>query len=641
MNVENRAMHIASHSDSPDTRDAKSDHKHSRPADFTSIEIGRPTSQDGAGVFDLVARCKPLDENSMYCNLLQCSHFADTSVVTRNAGQVVGCVSGYIPPNQPDVLFIWQVAVDDSMRGLGLAKRMIANILERPVCTDVVRVHTTITPDNPASQGMFQSVANSLNTEVSITPYFERDDHFQGAHETEMLWNIGPFQQSDARALTKPKPQKAKPLENPMTVFDRLESEVQSYARSFPTVFERAEGAHIFDQKGRQYIDFLAGAGSLNYGHNNPMLRDSLVHYITSNGITHGLDMHTTAKAAFLRALEDNIFKPRDMEYVVQFTGPTGTNAVEAALKIARRVKNRDKVISFTNGFHGVSLGSLALTGNRHHRDSAGVTTTNAIHMPYDGYMGDGVDTTEYLDKMLSDTSSGVSIPAAVFVECIQGEGGINAASAEWLRNLEQVCRKHDILLVVDDIQAGNGRSGDFFSFEEAGISPDIITLSKSLSGFGLPLAVVLIKPEFDIWKPGEHNGTFRGNNHAFVTAAAALNTYWKDDAFITDVREKGTYIKRRLTSIMERHEDDIIEIRGRGMMRGIVFKDASLTAKVCAKAFENGLIIETSGPNDEVVKTLCPLTIEKEVLADGLSILEKAIEDVLDADKPVTMAAE
>ncbi|NQW01462.1 MAG: diaminobutyrate--2-oxoglutarate transaminase [Rhodospirillales bacterium] len=426
-----------------------------------------------------------------------------------------------------------------------------------------------------------------------------------------------------------------------MTVFDRMESEVQSYARSFPVTFERAEGSRIFDQKGDSYIDFLAGAGSLNYGHNHPELRDSLIHYITSNGITHGLDMHTTAKAAFLSALEENILKPRNMEYVVQFTGPTGTNAVEAALKVARRVKGRDTIIAFTNGFHGVTLGSLALTGNRHHRDAAGVTPTNAIHMPFDGYLGEGVDTTQYLDRMLSDSSSGVSIPAAVFVECIQGEGGLNVASAEWLRNLEKVCRKHDILLVVDDIQAGNGRSGDFFSFEESGIKPDMVTLSKSLSGYGLPLAVVLIKPELDIWKPGEHNGTFRGNNHAFVTAAAALNRFWKDDRFITEVREKGDYIADSLKKIAAGFPDDIIEVRGRGMMRGIVLRDGSMTASICKTAFDNGLIIETSGPNDEVIKLLCPLTIPREDLSAGLAILEDAVGTILNAQGMKLAAAE
>lgn len=425
-----------------------------------------------------------------------------------------------------------------------------------------------------------------------------------------------------------------------MTVFNRRESEVQSYARSFPVVFERAEGALLFDRDGNRYIDFLAGAGSLNYGHNNPVLQKALVEYITANGITHGLDMHTTAKEAFLKAFESKILKPRDMDYVVQFTGPTGTNAVEAALKVARRVTGRDKVISFTNGFHGVTLGALALTGNRHHRDAAGVTATHAVHMPYDGYMGEGVDTTAYIDKMLSDDSSGVSLPAAIVVECVQGEGGLNAASMDWLKSIEKVCRKHDILLIVDDIQAGNGRTGTFFSFEPAGITPDIVTLSKSLSGYGLPMAVTLIRPDLDIWKPGEHNGTFRGNNHAFITAAVALEHYWSDNAFMAEVSEKAAYIRSRFEKIAEKHGDHIAELRGRGMMQGIVFADPALTDAITTKAFEGGLVIETSGPNDEVVKCLCPLVIPMDELAEGFDILESAVDAVLQ-DGAMAAAAE
>lgn len=425
-----------------------------------------------------------------------------------------------------------------------------------------------------------------------------------------------------------------------MQVFKRRESEVQSYSRSFPVVFERAEGSTLYDQEGNGYIDFLAGAGSLNYGHNNPAIRDSLLHYITANGVTHGLDMHTTAKSAFLKAFEDKILKPRDMDYKVMFTGPTGTNAVEAALKAARRATGREKVIAFTNCFHGCTLGALALTGNRHHREAAGVPTDMVVHMPYDGYMGLKTDTTEYIDKMLSDGSSGVSIPAAMVVECVQGEGGLNVASIEWLQNIERVCRKHDILLIVDDIQAGNGRTGTFFSFEPAGIKPDIVTLSKSLSGYGLPFAVTLLKPKLDNWKPGEHNGTFRGNNHAFVTAAAALEIYWSDDNLMNEVEKKAEYIQRRFKAIVKTHDAEIIGLRGRGMMQGIVFADPELTGKICKTAFANGLVIETSGPNDEVVKCLCPLTIEMSDLARGLTILEDAIDAVL-GQTEVVLAAE
>lgn len=425
-----------------------------------------------------------------------------------------------------------------------------------------------------------------------------------------------------------------------MTVFDRLESEVQSYARSFPVTFEKAEGAWLTDIDGKRYLDFLAGAGSLNYGHNHPALQEKLIDYIKSNGITHGLDMHTKAKAAFLNAMESKVLKPRNMDYKIQFTGPTGTNAVEAALKLARRVKGRETVISFTNGFHGVTLGALAITGNEHHRGAAGVSLDNAVAVPFDGYMGDGADTTEYLDRVLGDNSSGIALPAAIIVETVQGEGGLNAADFDWLRKLEQVCRKHDILLIVDDIQAGCGRTGTFFSFEPAGIKPDMVTLSKSLSAYGLPLAVVLIKPEYDVWHPGEHNGTFRGNNHAFVTAAAALDHFWSDDKFANDIRDKADFLGKRLEQIAERYGDGKIYRKGRGLMQGICFESGEVASKVTKECFAHNLVIETSGPEDEVVKCLVPLIISKEDLAHGLDILEMATAKAMDKEIVAPKAA-
>ena len=268
-----------------------------------------------------------------------------------------------------------------------------------------------------------------------------------------------------------------------MKIFDEIESEVQSYARSFPRIFNRAKGEYLYCEEGTEYLDFLAGAGTLNYGHNNELFKEKLLEYIQSDGITHGLDLHTKAKGEFLEAFNEKILKPRNLDYVVQFTGPTGTNAVEAALKLARNVTGRENIIAFTNGFHGVSLGALAATGNSHHRGAAGVSLSGVSRVPYDGYLGEDIDTTAYLEKVLDDSSSGIDLPAAVIVETVQGEGGINAASFEWLRNLEKVCRDHEILLIVDDIQAGCGRTGSYFSFEEAGITPDIVTLSKSLGG--------------------------------------------------------------------------------------------------------------------------------------------------------------
>ncbi|ASK35337.1 diaminobutyrate--2-oxoglutarate transaminase [Alcanivorax sp. N3-2A] len=413
-------------------------------------------------------------------------------------------------------------------------------------------------------------------------------------------------------------------------IFDNIESEVQSYARSFPVVFSKAKGSYLYDEEGIEYLDFLAGAGTLNYGHNNPILKKVLLDYIEKDSIVHGLDMHTVAKREFLEALEKYILKPREMDHVVQFTGPTGTNAVEAALKIARNIKGRENIISFTNGFHGVSLGALSATGNSHHRGVAGVTMGGVSVMPYDGYLGDAFDTTEYLDKVLCDSSSGVDHPAAVIVETVQGEGGINAASFEWLRNLERVCRKHDMLLILDDIQAGCGRTGTFFSFDNVGINPDIITLSKSLSGYGLPFAVVLLKPELDIWKPGEHNGTFRGHNLAFVTAAAALEHFWADDSFAKEVQKKGDLITERFRDIAAGFEGHWFYLNGRGMMQGLVCRDGQLAEEVTKAAFKRKLVIETSGADDQVIKTLCPLTVTEEEINHAMDVLKESVEEVM-----------
>ncbi len=413
-------------------------------------------------------------------------------------------------------------------------------------------------------------------------------------------------------------------------LFEQHESEVRSYCRNFPAVFTNAKGAWMTDQDGRRYLDFFAGAGVMNYGHNPDKLKTALIDYLQRDGITHTLDMYSTAKRDFIDRFQRVILKPRGLDYKLQFPGPTGTNAVEAALKIARNIKGRENIISFTNGFHGVTLGALSTTGNSHHRGAAGVTMGGVSVMPYDGYLGDAFDTTEYLDKVLLDSSSGVDHPAAVIVETVQGEGGINAASFDWLRNLERVCRKHDMLLILDDIQAGCGRTGTFFSFDNVGIKPDIITLSKSLSGYGLPLAVVLLRPELDQWKPGEHNGTFRGHNLAFATAAKALEHFWSDDTFAKEVQKKGDLITDRFRDIATGYDDHWFYLNGRGMMQGIECPTGEFASEVTSRCFKENLIIETAGPNDEVVKCLIPLIIDQETLEEGLDILERAFAEVV-----------
>ena len=415
--------------------------------------------------------------------------------------------------------------------------------------------------------------------------------------------------------------------------FEQHESGIRSYCRSFPVIFDQARGAELITREGKSYIDFLAGAGTLNYGHNHPVLKKALIEYLEHDGLTHGLDMYSAAKERFLETFHRVILEPRNLgDYVVQFSGPTGANSVEAALKLARKVTGRSNIISFTNGFHGCSIGALAATGNKHHRGAAGVPLTDVSRMPYANYFGDKVNTISMMDKLLSDPSSGVDKPAAVIVEVVQGEGGLNAASAEWVRKLEKLCRKHEMLLIIDDIQAGCGRTGSFFSFEEMGIKPDMITLSKSLSGFGLPFAMVLLRKELDQWAPGEHNGTFRGNNHAFVTAAAALEHFWTSEEFAASVKAKGALIRERMQKIVRRHGPDSLFVKGRGMMIGISCPDGDTAAAICRHAFEKGLVIETSGNHSEVVKCLCPLVISEEQIDKAMTILDAAFAKVMAA---------
>lgn len=418
----------------------------------------------------------------------------------------------------------------------------------------------------------------------------------------------------------QPQPSRTRP---DIAIYDRMESRVRSYAVSMPRQFGRAEGAWMHDSQGGRYLDFLSGCSTLNYGHNHPVLKQALLDYIAADGIAHGLDLHTDAKAAFLEALETLILKPRKLRYRAMFTGPTGTNAIEAALKLARKITGRQQVIAFTNGFHGMTLGALACTGNSGKRGGAGIPLSHVSHEPYDGYYGPGIDTARLLEQRLSDPSSGLDAPAAILVETLQGEGGLNVASPAWLRSIATIAKRHGALLIVDDIQAGCGRTGSFFSFEEMGFTPDIVTLAKSLSGMGLPFALTLFRPELDQWAPGEHNGTFRGNNHAFVTATAALRHFWSDGRFMEDVKRRGDYLGLRLSRMATEHG---LTTRGRGMMRGINMGSGEIAGRITAAAFERGLIIETSGGHDEIIKVLAPLVITDEELAQGLDILQSCV---------------
>ncbi|ASN04488.1 diaminobutyrate--2-oxoglutarate transaminase [Virgibacillus necropolis] len=413
-----------------------------------------------------------------------------------------------------------------------------------------------------------------------------------------------------------------------MKTFEEMESAVRSYSRGWPTIFEKAKGYKLWDIDEKEYIDFFAGAGALNYGHNNDMMQEKMIDYIRNDGLIHSLDMGTTPRKEFLERFKEVILTPRKLDYKVMFPGPTGTNTVESALKIARKVTGRDTVISFTNAFHGMTIGSLSVTANSFKRHGAGIPLHHTVSMPFDDYVEDQ-DEIAYIEKFLEDNGSGVALPAAIILETVQGEGGMNAARLEWLKKIDNMCKRWDILLIVDDVQAGCGRTGTFFSFEPAGINPDIVCLSKSIGGIGLPMAITLIKPEYDKWGPGEHNGTFRGNNLAFIAAREAL-TNWETDDFSKAIGQKAGILNDAIEAIIKKYPELNGKARGRGLMQGLAIDTYGLAGEICAEAFERGLIVETSGPNDEVIKFLPPLIIDEKGLNKGLKILDESIKHVL-----------
>lgn len=412
-------------------------------------------------------------------------------------------------------------------------------------------------------------------------------------------------------------------------IFEKYESEVRSYCRSFPAVFTKAKGSIIYAEDGKEYIDFFCGAGALNYGHNNEYIKKRVIEYLENDGIIHSLDMFTSAKRDFIEFFEENVLAPRGFNYKIQFPGPTGTNAIEAALKLARKVKKRNNIFAFMGAFHGMTLGSLALTTDRDSRAGAGIELENVTHIPAP-YMFPELDVIEYMQTLLDDDHSGVKKPAAVFIESVQADGGIYVFSVEFLKALREFCTKNDILLVCDDIQVGCARTGTYFSFERAGIVPDIVTLSKSIGGYGMPFALTLFKPELDVWSPGEHNGTFRGSQLSIVAAKAGLEVMLGEKVE-EGVREKSRIIKEYLDKVASLNEN--IEVRGIGFMWGVdcnKVKPDIISKGIVKECFNNGLIVERAGRNNDVVKLMPSLLADEETLKKGLEIFLAASNKVI-----------
>lgn len=420
-----------------------------------------------------------------------------------------------------------------------------------------------------------------------------------------------------------------------MSIFEQRESAIRAYCRVYPVVFDKAINARQIDENGREYIDFFAGAGVLNFGHNNQRMTEAVIEYIQGNGVLHSLDMHTTAKRKYMEHFTETILEPRNMPHKMQFMGPTGTNAVEAAMKLARRATGRQDIVAFSHGFHGMTLGALSATANQYFRNAAGVPLNHVKHFPFGCEttcpgceLGCGMQSIEQLEAIYADSSSGIAPPAAFLLETIQAEGGVKVADKDWLQALAKLAKDVGALLIVDDIQVGVGRTGSFFSFDDLGLDPDIICLAKGIGGLGTPMAMNLVKPEFDVhWSPGEHTGTFRGQDISFIAGDQALS-YFDDDALMQTVKTHGSMMADTLQPLVDRHP--LLNLTGKGMILGLDVGNGDRAKQIVNQCFEAGLLVSACGTGGRVVKLIPPLTTPEADLQEGLGILIKATDNVM-----------
>lgn len=430
---------------------------------------------------------------------------------------------------------------------------------------------------------------------------------------------------------------------------EETESNARSYPRKFPFALKKAKGLWIEDVEGNKYLDFLCGAGTLALGHNDPEINQAMIDLISEDAPLHTLDLTTPVKDEFVHMLLSLLPGELKNNAKIQFCSPSGTDATDAALKLCKTATGRSEIIAFSGGYHGMGHGALALTGNLNAKNKVHGLMPGVHFMPYPysyrcpfGLGGDaGVKAAcAYFERLLKDPESGITKPAAVILEPIQGEGGVIPAPVEFLQTVRRVTQELDMPMIVDEIQCGIGRSGTFFAFEEAQIVPDVILASKAIGG-SQPMAVVIYNKKLDLWTAGAHAGTFRGNQLAMKAGLVVMNRVSKPE-FLAEVKEKGEYLKNKLLELKAKHPI-IGDIRGRGLMLGCEFVDPTgkpdaigsfpasgeIAAAVQKKCFENKLIMEKGGRFGSVMRCLCALTVTREEIDTMLSIFEKSIKEV------------
>ncbi|MDW2071930.1 pyridoxal phosphate-dependent class III aminotransferase [Vibrio sp. 2094] len=424
------------------------------------------------------------------------------------------------------------------------------------------------------------------------------------------------------------------------------ESEVRSYPRRLPIAIKQAFGCLVEDTRGQIFLDCLAGAGTLALGYNHPEINQALKEQLDSGLPYQTLDIATSAKTTFIQSVKSFLPQELSENSVIQFCGPSGADAVEAAIKLAKQTTGRNTMFAFRGAYHGMTNGTMGMMGNlgTKARRTGLMSDVHFMPFPYNlrcpfGLGGDegAKASIRYIDRLLNDDESGIMKPAAIIVEPVQGEGGVVPAPAFWLRELRRICDEHGILLIFDEIQCGVGKTGYNFAFEESGIVPDILCLSKAIGG-GLPMSLLIINKQHDTWKPGEHTGTFRGNQLAMVSGAKALEIIQRDN-LVEHANIAGQYLRYGLESIQKR-VNCIAEVRGKGLMLGVEIKnpdgelnkfgepqaDSELTLSIQRAALERGLIVEKGGREGAVIRFLPPLIISFEQIDFALRVFEDAI---------------
>lgn len=426
----------------------------------------------------------------------------------------------------------------------------------------------------------------------------------------------------------------------------RFESNARSYPRKLPIAVRKAAGIYLEDADGKRYLDCLAGAGALPLGHCHPVAVEAVQRAIADGLPWQTLDLTTPVKDAFVEALFSTLPQNFAQSARIQFCGPSGADAIEAAIKLAKTATGRRSVLAFHGAYHGMTHGALSMTGELGPKLAVSGLIADVHFLPFPyayrcpfnlGGEATWQASVAYIERLLDDSNSGITPPAAMILEVVQGEGGVIPAPDEWLRNIRRITRERNIPLIIDEVQTGLGRTGRLYAFEHAGIVPDMVVLSKAVGG-GLPLSAVIYQEQWDRWLPGAHAGTFRGNQLAMASGAATIR-FVKERQLDRRAQALGERLLNGLTHISKAFPQ-LGDVRGRGLMVGVEIvdiqaeqdrfgarpPDSKLARRIQSECLKRGLILELGGRQGSVVRLLPPLIVTEDDIDDISSIFAGAV---------------